>query len=254
MGQMQIDINCDMGESFGNYRAGDDENIFPYITSCNIACGFHAGDPWHMERTIALALQHQVTIGAHPSYPDLNGFGRRRMQVKKEELKSIIKYQLAALKGMVESQGGKMAYVKPHGALYNTAVDDAAECATIIEAIREIDPDLYFMGLAHSVMEDVAIAHDQPFIREAFADRTYTAEGKLLSRNRPNAVITDAEQAATQVLSMVREGQVRSDSGASIALSPQSICIHGDNPVAIPILEAIDRALAAHAIVKTSFA
>ena len=167
---MQIDLNCDMGESFGNFKIGNDEAIFPFITSTNIACGFHGGDPFHIENTIKNALEHQVSIGAHPSYPDLQGFGRRKMILQKAELKAILKYQIGAIKSMTESLGGTLKYVKPHGALYNMAANDEAETIVIIESIQEIDSDLMLMGLAGSITEKVAKREKIPFVPEAFAE------------------------------------------------------------------------------------
>ena len=249
-----IDLNCDMGESFGRFTVGNDENIFPYITSCNIACGFHGGDPVHMERTIGLALKHGVQIGAHPSYPDLNGFGRRKMQLHGAELKAILKYQIAALKGMVESMGGTLAYVKPHGALYNTASNDENETTIVIEAIREISPDLAFMGLAESLMGRLAKEKGMGFIAEAFADRRYHSNGRLVSRSVAGSVIHDPEMAVRQVLSIVRDQSVTSMEGERIAVRAQSVCIHGDNPAAVAILRELNRAFETNRISKKAFA
>ena len=240
---MQIDINCDMGESYGRFKVGNDENIFPYITSCNIACGFHGGDPFHIEKTIKDALDHGVQIGAHPSYPDLAGFGRRKMQLDRDELKALIKYQIAALKGMTESLGGKLIYVKPHGALYNTAANDESETVTIIQAIQEIDSDLALMGLAGSIMEKCSKEKGILFIAEAFADRTYEADGKLMSRSKRGAVLNDPEMAAKQVRSIVMEKNVKSGSGNFVPIHAQSVCIHGDNPTAVEILKTIRKEL-----------
>jgi len=160
MPKLTIDLNCDMGESYGNYKIGNDDRIMPYITSCNVACGFHGGDPLQIERTIKNALKHNLQIGAHPSYPDLQGFGRRKMNVPPDELKAIIKYQIAAVKGIAESLGGKLTYVKPHGALYNSAADDKEIVASIVNAIKEIDEELAFLGLAGS-KEMQAVAKKQ---------------------------------------------------------------------------------------------
>ena len=234
-----MDINCDMGESYGHFKVGNDEAIFPYIDSCNIACGFHGGDPVHIEATIKKAIAHNVRIGAHPAYPDLAGFGRRKMQVPAHELKAILKYQIAALKGMTESLGGQLAYVKPHGALYNTAASSLKETEVIIEAIRAIDPQLALMGLAGSVMETVAKEQQIPFIAEAFADRQYTADGRLQSRQIAGAVIHDPQQSAAQVLSIIQKQQVISVSNTIVPIVAQSVCIHGDNPAAVEILKAI---------------
>ena len=234
-----MDINCDMGESYGHFKVGNDDAIFPYIDSCNIACGFHGGDPLHIATTIKKAIAYNVRIGAHPAYPDLAGFGRRKMQLPANELTAILTYQIAALKGMTESMGGQLVYVKPHGALYNTAASSRVETAVIIEAIRSIDPQLALMGLAGSVMETVAKEQQIPFIAEAFADRQYTADGRLQSRQIAGAVIQDPQQSAAQVLSIVQKQQVISASNTIVPIIAQSVCIHGDNPEAVEILRAI---------------
>ena len=245
-----IDINCDMGESFGRHQIGNDEAIFPYISSCNIACGFHGGDPFHIERTIKWALKHNVRIGAHPSYPDLAGFGRRKMQVPPSELKAIIKYQIAAVKGLVESQGGKLEYVKPHGALYNTAASSETESRIIIEAVRAMGSKLALMGLAGSITEQVAKREGIPFIAEAFADRAYDSDGKLRSRSKEGAVHHDPQKVVEQVLSIATENKVMSYDGGEVSLQADSICIHGDNPAAVAILQALDEAFQQHQILK----
>ena len=234
-----ININCDMGESYGHFKVGNDDAIFPYIDSCNIACGFHGGDPFHMEATIKKAIAHDVIIGAHPAYPDLAGFGRRKMQIPPKELKAILKYQIAAIKGMTESLGGQLAYVKPHGALYNTAASSREETTVIIDAIQSIDSQLSLMGLAGSVVEIMAKEQQIPFIAEAFADRKYNADGRLQSRQIEGAVIHDPQQSAAQVLSIIQKQQVVSASGTIVPIIAQSVCIHGDNPAAVVILKAI---------------
>ncbi|MEL6253908.1 MAG: 5-oxoprolinase subunit PxpA [Bacteroidota bacterium] len=249
----QIDINCDMGESFGNFRVGNDEAIFPYITSANIACGFHGGDPVHMEKTIRNALKYRVKIGAHPGYPDLAGFGRRMMELKSEELTAIIKYQVSAIKGMAESLGGKLSYVKPHGALYNKASNSEQETRAIIKGILAIDPELIFMGLAGSIMEEIAKSEGVSFVAEAFADRRYEPTGRLMSRAKEGSVLGDAEVASDQVLSIAKDHQLTAAEGEILEVHAQSICIHGDNPAAVDILKAIDRKLSTHGIVKQSF-
>ena len=250
---MEIDINCDMGESFGQYKIGNDELVFPYITSSNIACGFHGGDPFQIEKTILNALKYGVQIGAHPSYPDLAGFGRRYMTVKKSELKSIIKYQIAAVKGLVESHGGQLNYVKPHGALYNQAAKDETEMTVITDALQEIDPKLALMGLAGSVAEEICKKRKIKFIAEAFADRKYETNGTLMSRSKTGSVIHDPEQAAKQVLSIVLEKCVYTDDGTAVEINAQSICIHGDNPSVLDILKKIEEQLKANNITKKGF-
>lgn len=247
---MIIDINCDLGESYGNFKIGNDDAIFPHITSCNIACGFHGGDPLHIETTIKKALAHGLRIGAHPSYPDLAGFGRRHMQLSPEELYALVKYQVAALKGMTESLGGQLAYVKPHGALYNKAASSISVTKTIINAIQSIDDQLLLMGLAGSITEQIASMQNIPFIAEAFADRQYTEEGKLQSRKEVGAVIQDPFKSAEQVVSIVKDNQVISNKGNFIPVKAQSICIHGDNPSAVGILLQIDELFAQQGITK----
>jgi UPF0271 protein len=236
-----IDINCDMGESYGQFKIGNDEALFPFIQSCNIACGFHGGDPLHIENTIKNALKHNVKIGAHPSYPDLAGFGRRKMTLEKAELKAILKYQIAAVKGMTESLGGQLAYVKPHGALYNSAANNEEETLTIMEALREIDVNLKLMGLAGSITEKVAKEQNFPFIAEAFGDRKYTDDGQLMSRSKTGAVIENSEEAVAQIWSISQKNQVISESGKILMLAAQSICIHGDNVAALTILKALQK-------------
>lgn len=235
-----MDINCDMGESFGANIVGQDEAIMPYVTSCNIACGFHGGDPVHIERTIRLALKNNVRIGAHPSYPDLEGFGRRPMQLPPEDLIPILKYQISALKGMVESVGGKLIYVKPHGALYNLASQNREEALTIVAAIQLIDPNLALMGFAGSVMKDVAEQEGVTFIAEAFADRQYEPDSSLMSRSKSGAVLTSAEDVLVQVKNIVQKQMVVTSDGSELPVHAQSVCVHGDNPAAPDIVKRIN--------------
>jgi UPF0271 protein len=253
MAKFEIDINCDMGESYGRFKIGDDENIFPFITSCNIACGFHGGDPVTIEKTIEFAIQNNVNIGAHPSYPDLSGFGRRKMDLKKDELKSLIKYQVSALKGLAESRGATLSYVKPHGALYNSMAGNELETKTVIEAIQEIDSSLYLMGLAGSLVEEIANQKKIYFVAEAFADRRYEKDGTLMSRQKEGSVIDDPKEAAEQVLSIVMHQKVKSLDGITIPLKAQSICIHGDNPAAVVILSTLNKRFEENNILKKSF-
>lgn len=251
MTPIAIDINCDMGESFGRFIVGNDQALFPYISSCNIACGFHGGDPYHMEQTIAAALAHNVRIGAHPSYPDLAGFGRRPMSIPATELKAIIKYQVAALKGMVESQGGRLHYVKPHGALYNEMAKNNQEAAIVIEAIQSIDSSLALMGLAESSLIALAAKMGIDFIAEAFIDRRYQHQTQLVSRKLPQAVIQEEQLATQQFLRMIQEQKVQTDYGFQ-ALQAQSFCIHGDNPNAVAILKALHQSMEKHQICLVS--
>jgi UPF0271 protein len=239
----QIDINCDMGESYGLYKVGNDELLFPFISSCNIACGFHGGDPFHIETTIKNAIKHDVTIGAHPSYPDLQGFGRRPMKIPFAELKAIIKYQVAAIKGLTEAAGGHLSYVKPHGALYNRIAEDKEEALVVIEAVNEIDSNLAIMGLAGSNFEQLAHQNNVNFISEGFADRRYLPNGLLMPRTMPNAVIPDISRSLQQVKKMIFSHKIATDNGL-VDLKVDSICIHGDNPLALELAKAIH--LAAH--------
>lgn len=236
-----IDINCDMGESIGDKIVGNDDAIFPLVTSCNIACGFHGGDPYHIQKTIDGALEHSLRIGAHPSYPDLEGFGRREMDIESNELISILEYQIFALKGMVEKAGGFLSYVKPHGALYNKASEDSEESKTIIAAIKGVDHNLALMGLANSEMQTEANRQKIPFIAEAFADRRYLSNGQLASRKDTNSVIHYTQDALNQVRSICLDNKVQTINNDVLQIEAESICIHGDNPSAVEILKIINQ-------------
>lgn len=251
--QLHIDINCDMGESYGHFIMGNDAQIFPYITSCNIACGFHGGDPLHMEQTIQQALDHQVQIGAHPGYPDLAGFGRRKMNVTFQELKSLVKYQIAALKGLTESLGGQVAYVKPHGALYHAVAHDEVEAMALIRSIREIDPALKLMGPPDSIIAAIAKKEGVIFVKEAFADRRYEANGQLRAREYDDAVIHTPVEAAQQVVSLVKENKVRTIAGTELSVAADTVCVHGDNEQVVSILQAITHMLKENHIEKRHF-
>jgi UPF0271 protein len=247
------DINCDMGESYGNRIIGNDEAIFPHITSCNIACGFHGGDPAHMDKTVRLALEHGVQIGAHPSYPDRENFGRKKMKIPPGELRAILQYQIGALCGMTAALGGRVRYVKPHGALYNTAAEDVPEARVIVEAVMSMRGELALMGLAGSAMEQVARDSGLFFIAEAFADRTYQANGTLVPRNIKGAVIDDPQAAAAQAVAVVIEHKVTTLSGEVIPVIARSICVHGDHPHTLAVLHGIDEAFKKHGIEKRAF-
>jgi len=249
----EIDINCDMGESSANLIVGNDLEIFPYITSTNIACGMHAGDPFHIQRTIDLALQYKVQIGAHPGYPDFEGFGRKVLQMTKKELSASIKYQVAALKGMVESAGGTLKYVKAHGALYNEMAINKDEASIVIDAIKSIDKELMIMGLAGSHLKELVENRGMTFIAEAFADRSYEANGHLRSRSKENAVINNASAAAEQVISILLNQQTKTLDGTIVPIHADSFCIHGDNPAAVEILKAIETQFEEKRIVKKAF-
>jgi UPF0271 protein len=246
-----IDINCDMGESYGAFIVGNDAAIFPYITSCSIACGFHGGDAIHMQRTVRKAVSMNIRIGAHPSYPDRWGFGRRTMSFTPDELKAIIRYQVGALMGVARAEGVVVEYVKPHGALYNTAATDIGVAMIVAETIRSLG-DLAFMGLSGSKMAEAASTAGIPFIPEAFADRRYTTAGTLVPRSETGAVINAPQDAAAQAELIAMEQRVITVSGESLDVEAQSICVHGDHPSTVEALEEIDRRFAKRGIRKTA--
>ena len=236
---MNIDLNCDMGESFGAYSMGADETLMPLITSANIACGFHAGDPRVMQRTIQLAIQHGVAIGAHPGFRDLEGFGRRVIDATLDEIESDVLYQIGALGAFARAGGKKLAHVKPHGALYNLAAVDPEIARAIARAVARFDSLLVFVGLAGSSMIDVARELGLRVAREGFCDRAYTPNGKLMSRRDKGALIDDPQQAAKQALQMIVEQSVNTSSGEKIPMRVDTLCIHGDSPNAPAIARAV---------------
>lgn len=227
---MKIDINSDLGESFGNYKmCSDDAEIMKYITSVNIACGFHAGDPRVIENTIKSALGNNVLIGAHPGYPDLAGFGRRSMRISNPELFSMIMYQVGAVKAMTEAFGGKLTHVKLHGAMYSDYTNDYNKAKVVCEAIYKIDPSLIFLGQPHSQMLQAARDIGLRTANEVFADRTYNDDGSLVSRLYEGAVIEDIEQSLKQVKQMITDESVQSINGNRVPIIADTICIHGDS-------------------------
>jgi len=229
----RIDVNCDMGESFGCYVLGRDADMMPFISSANIACGFHAGDPSVMRKTVSLAVQHGVGIGAHPGFPDLAGFGRREMRMSADDLRDAIIYQIGALMGFAQALGARVRHVKLHGALYNMAADDEAMARAIVEAILELDANLMLVGLAGSKMLKIAQAAGLQAVGEVFADRAYHADGRLVSRNMPGAVLTDSSEIAERAVKMVNERKVTTFDGAELDLDFETICLHGDTPGAV---------------------
>jgi UPF0271 protein len=244
----RIDLNCDMGESFGPYRLGNDEALMPLITSANIACGYHAGDPLVMDRTVRLAVQHGVAIGAHPGFPDLVGFGRRPMHLSPEEVENDVLYQVGALAAFVRAAGSKLAHVKPHGALYNMAAADLELARAIAHGIARAGPDLILIGLAGSALTAAAQEVGLLAISEGFADRAYNADGTLRSRKLPGAVLHDPEAAAAQAVQLACEGSVIAHSGEHVPLHVDTLCIHGDTPEAVAIARAIRRRLAENGV------
>ena len=225
-----VDLNCDMGESFGIYSIGADAAVLGYVSSANIACGFHAGDPNVMRRTVQAALEGGVSVGAHPSLPDLQGFGRRAMRVTPDEVYALMLYQIGALAGFCRALGGRLAHVKAHGALYNMAAQDAALATAIANAVRDFDATLVLFGLAGSEVVRAGRAAGLNVASEVFADRSYQPDGTLTPRSQPNAMISDVRASLHQVERMVSEGRVRATDGTDVAIEADTICIHGDEP------------------------
>jgi len=241
----RVDLNCDLGESFGNYTCGLDAEVIPHISSANVACGFHASDPLVMMKTVALAKQHGVSVGAHPGYPDLVGFGRRNMTVSPAELKAMVQYQIGALQAFCKAQGVVLQHVKPHGAMYNMAAKERKLADAICEAIGEVDSSLILLGLSGSRMLEAAKETGLPWASEVFADRAYEEDGSLTPRALPGSVITDEEEAIARVLQMVQNGTVTSRSGKTIPIQADSICLHGDGVKAVEFAKRIRAELTA---------
>lgn len=239
-----VDINSDLGESFGAYTIGEDEAMMPVITSANVACGFHGGDPLVMERTVRLARQHGVGIGAHPGFPDLAGFGRREMRLSPDEIRTALIYQIGALWAFARAQGVALQHVKAHGALYNMAARDEAWSQAIAGAVAAVDPKLVLVVLHGSVMERVGREAGLRVAREAFGDRGYERDGSLVSRARPGALVTDPAAVARRVVRMVTEGTVETVDGEEVRLAPDTLCFHGDTPGAPGLVRAAREALA----------
>jgi len=241
---VRMDLNCDMGEGFGAYQAGADEALMPLVTSANIACGFHAGDPRVLDRTVALAAQHHVAVGAHPGYQDLRGFGRRPMQATPEEIEVDVLYQLGAIEAFARAHGVQLVHVKPHGALYNQAAVDAYLACAIARAIKRFNPDLVFVGLAGSApMREAAETEGIRYAAEAFADRVYNPDGTLQSRRMAGSVITDPEKCARQALAIAKDGVAYAHTGAKVPIQAETLCLHGDNPSAVENAWAVREAL-----------
>ncbi len=245
-----MDLNCDMGESFGAYKLGMDEEVMCYITSANIACGFHAGDPVVMNRTIAMAAKNSVALGAHPGYPDLVGFGRRSMALTTEEIKNSLVYQIGAIKGFCKVHNVLLNHVKPHGALYLDAVENKTIARAVAKSIMSLDPDLRFIALAGEKGKTMGRIGEELGLRvvyEAFPDRAYTPQGTLVSRKEPGAVISDPDLVAKRALDMAN-GFIKAIDGTMIELSVQTLCVHGDNPSAVNLVKNIKKKLEANNI------
>ncbi|AEF53288.1 5-oxoprolinase subunit PxpA [Marinomonas posidonica] len=234
-------LNCDMGEAFGAWKMGQDDHIMPFVDQANIACGFHASDPHTMAKTVALAKQHNVTIGAHPAYPDLVGFGRRNMDIAPAELKALIQYQIGALNGICAGQNTQVTYVKPHGALYNTMMADFTVLDTVMQAVSELDNRLILMVMAVPEAPQIKLMAEKYALTlwfEAFADRLYTDEGRLTPRKEPDAVHASFEKIEQQVVQLCETGTLTTASGQALPIHADTICVHGDGDHA---LDAVTR-------------
>jgi 5-oxoprolinase (ATP-hydrolysing) subunit A len=240
-----VDLNSDLGEGFGVWSLGDDKALLGIVTSANVACGFHAGDPDILRRVTAQAAERGVVIGAQVSYRDLAGFGRRAIQIEPEALTNEIIYQIAALDGFARVAGSHVRYVKPHGALYNTVVHDAVQAAAVVEAIVLYDASLPVMGLPGSVLLERARELGLRTVTEAFADRGYTPNGTLIPRSQPGALLSDRQQVAERMVEMVTTGRLRLADGSRISIQADSICVHGDSPGAVEMALAVRNALTA---------
>ena len=234
---IKIDFNADMGESFGPYKLGFDEELIKYISSANIACGFHAGDPTWMRRTVDMAERHGVGIGAQPSFPDLGGFGRRKMFLSPDEIRNDLTYQIGALTAFTNKKA--LQHVKPHGALYNMAVEDETLARAICQAVKEIDPNLILVVLAGSKWVEIAKSFDLRVAREAFADRTLTNSGSLTPRSEAGSVLHDVDEIVERSIRLITEGKVQATTGEDLEVEADSLCLHGDTPGAIEIAQAL---------------
>ncbi|MEU3713542.1 LamB/YcsF family protein [Streptomyces catenulae] len=248
-----IDLNADLGEGFGRWRLTDDDALLSVVTSANVACGFHAGDPGTMRRVCERAAAGGVVIGAQVSYRDLAGFGRRAMDVPADELADEISYQIGALEVFARAAGARVGYVKPHGALYNRCVHDAEQAAGVVAGVRAAGGSLPVLGLPGSRLHEAARAAGLPVVEEAFADRAYTAEGTLVPRREPGAVVEDPEEVVGRALAIARDGAVRSHGGTPVTVRARSLCLHGDTPGAAALARRVKAELAAAGVTVRSF-
>lgn len=230
---LSVDLNCDLGESYGLFKIGNDKEVLKHITSANIACGYHAGDHNVMMETVKMAKAYGVKIGAHPGFPDLHGFGRREMKMSAEEIYNLTIYQIGALAAIAKTCGTKVIHVKPHGALYNIAAKDKAIADAVAGAVADVDPTLVLFGLARSLLVKAGREKGLQVAEEVFADRTYQPDGSLTPRSQTNAIIHDSELAINRVIRMVRDGKVEAVDGTDIEIKADTICIHGDEPQAL---------------------
>ncbi len=248
-----IDLNSDLGEGYGAWKMGDDEAMLAIVSSANVACGFHAGDPASILKTVKAAAAKGVSIGAHVSYPDRVGFGRRDMDVTSGELTADVIYQIGALKGLAAAAGTTVGYVKPHGALYNRIAHDPKQGQAVIDGIKAVDSSLVLMGLAGSPILDLARAAGLKVVAEAFADRAYQPDGQLVSRREPGAMLHDPQLIARRMLRLAYQGTLEAIDGSTIKIDAQSICVHGDSPGAVAIARDIRRAFEADGVRVRSF-
>lgn len=241
----KVNINADIGESFGKYRMGNDEELMQIINSANIACGMHAGDPSVMHATTLLAAKNGVSIGVHPGYNDLWGFGRRELKMRLDDIEHLVAYQIGALQAIAAANGLKVTHIKPHGQLHNMAIVNLDIANAICAATKSVDRDLIFIGLADSQLEVAGRKHDLRFAREGYVDRRYEDDGNLMSRTHPDAVIKDPKVAADQVVRMIRDGIIVTRTGKEIKSEIHSLCIHGDEPTAVAVGRAAREGLIA---------
>jgi len=243
---VRIDLNADVGEGFGAWTMGQDRELLPLLTSVNVACGFHAGDPMVMDRTVVWAVEAGLAVGAHPGYFDLRGFGRRAQAAEPEEIEQDVLYQVGALQAFARAHGIRLSHVKPHGALYNQAATDRGLARAVARGVARATPGLLLVGLAHSaVMREAAAAEGLRFAAEAFADRRYRPDGSLTARSQPGAVLHDPAEVAAQAVGIARDRRVMAADGSAIELHADTLCLHGDNPAAIANARAVRAALEA---------
>ena len=239
-----IDLNCDMGESYGAWKMGADAGVMPYISSANIACGFHAGDPATIRKTVRLAVDRGVAVGAHPSLPDLMGFGRRAMRITPQDMYDLVLYQAGAVEAFARAAGAKLHHVKCHGALYNMAATDEGLSEAMAKAVRDLGGKVMLYALSNSLMMKVAKKQDIPVLGEVFADRGYSDDGTLAPRDRPGGMIEDPQASVKQALGMIEGGYVTSLSGKRVAVAADTMCLHGDQPGAVNFAQTLRKAFA----------
>ncbi len=249
-----VDLNADLGESFGSWVLGDDAAMLDVVSSANVACGFHAGDPLTLQRTCALAAERGVVVGAQVGYRDLAGFGRRFIAVEPADLQADVLYQLGALEAMCRAAGTRVAYVKPHGALYHAVVDDEGQAEALVAAVRAYDPSLPLVGLPFAASLRLAQEAGLPTVVEAFADRGYTADGRLVPRGQPGALLHDPDEVAARMVRLVTHGVIAAEDGTDVEVEADSLCTHGDSPGAVAMARAVRSALEGAGVTIAPFA